>query len=126
MHSQKGNSDEVQVLSMESLTQALISYKFHRLFPLSQYDLPSHNSKILSFPRSLLSDRSGPTIDATASDSQTDTVPPSTSNQPDLVPPRITQEQISQNNPDVDYTRSVPFISTARIYHIDVPNPTQT
>ncbi|KAJ7658833.1 nagb/rpia/CoA transferase-like protein [Mycena polygramma] len=26
------------------------NYKFHRLFPLSQYDLPSHNSRILSFP----------------------------------------------------------------------------
>jgi len=26
------------------------SYKFHRLFPLSQYDLPTHNSTILSFP----------------------------------------------------------------------------
>ncbi|KIJ44365.1 hypothetical protein M422DRAFT_252371 [Sphaerobolus stellatus SS14] len=26
------------------------SYKFHRTFPLSQYDLPTHHSKILSFP----------------------------------------------------------------------------
>ena len=52
------------------------SYKFHRLFPLSQYDLPSHNSQILSFPP--------------GSDSS-----------------KITQEQISQNNPHVDYTRSI-------------------
>jgi translation initiation factor eIF-2B subunit alpha len=28
------------------------SYKFHRLFPLSQYDLPTHTSNILSFPLS--------------------------------------------------------------------------
>lgn len=26
------------------------SYKFHRLFPLSQYDLPTHSTNILSFP----------------------------------------------------------------------------
>ncbi|KAF8504053.1 nagb/rpia/CoA transferase-like protein [Hysterangium stoloniferum] len=26
------------------------SYKFHRMFPLSQYDLPTHNDRILSFP----------------------------------------------------------------------------
>ncbi|KAG8217491.1 hypothetical protein J3R82DRAFT_5637 [Butyriboletus roseoflavus] len=26
------------------------SYKFHRLFPLSQYDLPTHNTSILAFP----------------------------------------------------------------------------
>jgi translation initiation factor eIF-2B subunit alpha len=79
------------------------SYKFHRLFPLSQYDLPSHNSKILSFPRPLLADR----INATTHDStsSTDRSPLPTSDKPDLVPPRITQEQISQNNPDVDYTR---------------------
>ncbi|KAF9005625.1 hypothetical protein BDQ17DRAFT_1353483 [Cyathus striatus] len=63
------------------------SYKFHRLFPLSQYDLPSHHSKILSFPRpetatSLAKDEHG--------------------KKPSV---RITQEQISENNPDVDYTR---------------------
>jgi translation initiation factor eIF-2B subunit alpha len=75
------------------------------LFPLSQYDLPSHNSKILSFPRPLLADR----INATTHDStsSTDRSPLPTSDKPDLVPPRITQEQISQNNPDVDYTRYV-------------------
>ncbi|KAG2368518.1 nagb/rpia/CoA transferase-like protein [Suillus spraguei] len=28
------------------------SYKFHRLFPLSQYDLPTHTANILSFPLS--------------------------------------------------------------------------
>ncbi|KAF8902114.1 hypothetical protein CPB84DRAFT_1910287 [Gymnopilus junonius] len=76
------------------------SYKFHRLFPLSQYDLPSHNSKILSFPRPLLADRRPPN----QSSSSTESTAP-TSDQPDLIPPRITQEQISQNNPDVDYTR---------------------
>jgi len=79
------------------------SYKFHRLFPLSQYDLPSHNSKILSFPRPLLADRINATTHDSTSSTDRSTLP--TSDKPDLVPPRITQEQISQNNPDVDYTR---------------------
>jgi len=64
------------------------SYKFHRLFPLSQYDLPSHNSQILSFPPSLPASSGPLTPTEQASTSST-----------------ITQEQISQNNPYVDYTR---------------------
>ncbi|KAF8654224.1 hypothetical protein AX16_003748 [Volvariella volvacea WC 439] len=76
------------------------SYKFHRLFPLSQYDLPSHNSRILSFPSP-----------ATPWNSMESTSPSSfpageantTGNNPAPVP--ITQEHISRNNPDVDYTR---------------------
>ncbi|EDR14283.1 uncharacterized protein LACBIDRAFT_145994, partial [Laccaria bicolor S238N-H82] len=67
------------------------SYKFHRLFPLSQYDLPSHNSKILSFPN--LSRPEPSTTHSGHARPESDS------------PLRITQEQISQNNPDVDYTR---------------------
>jgi len=74
------------------------SYKFHRLFPLSQYDLPSHNSKILSFPHPFPSDCSPQSLDISTEWS-------STNNHSDPILPRITQEQISQNNPDVDYTR---------------------
>jgi translation initiation factor eIF-2B subunit alpha len=73
------------------------SYKFHRLFPLSQYDLPSHNSQILSFPPSLpanhLTPGNGPLT------------PPDISEYADSTSSRVTQEQISQNNPHVDYTR---------------------
>src|ERR1700722_367967 len=29
------------------------SFKFHRLFPLSQYDLPTHNPNVLAFPRAV-------------------------------------------------------------------------
>ncbi|GLB34982.1 putative eIF-2B alpha beta delta subunits family protein [Lyophyllum shimeji] len=66
------------------------SYKFHRLFPLSQYDLPNHNSRIFSFPRlkSSVSPRAKRTPDELS-----------------VAPTTITQEEISQNNPDVDYTR---------------------
>ncbi|KAK2466943.1 hypothetical protein APHAL10511_001201 [Amanita phalloides] len=66
------------------------SYKFHRLFPLSQYDLPSHNSRIFSFP-----EYSPPAWqnDASKTDLQS------------VIPGKITQEQVSRDNPDVDYTR---------------------
>ncbi|PPQ78103.1 hypothetical protein CVT25_015637 [Psilocybe cyanescens] len=97
------------------------SYKFHRLFPLSQYDLPSHNSKILSFPHPLPVD-----IPSTINSLTKQPLPESSTssnNEPDPIPPRITQEQISENNPDVDYTRSVLLsTSTVRIYNTDVPN----
>ncbi|KAJ7774658.1 hypothetical protein DFH07DRAFT_800406 [Mycena maculata] len=64
------------------------SYKFHRLFPLSQYDLPSHNSRMLSFPSPLQRDRPSP--DQSAAQAS---------------PFSTTQEEIAKNNPDVDYTR---------------------
>ena len=95
------------MLSIDLLTRCpFISYKFHRLFPLSQYDLPSHNSKILSFPRPLLAERASST-NMSARDSTTSAhdLSTPTDEKPDLVPPKITQEQISENNPDVDYTR---------------------
>ncbi|KAH7889721.1 nagb/rpia/CoA transferase-like protein [Phlebopus sp. FC_14] len=57
------------------------SYKFHRLFPLSQYDLPTHNPSILAFPLT------------TANENVS--IEPSTN---------MTHEQIACN-PDVDYTR---------------------
>ncbi|KJA13968.1 hypothetical protein HYPSUDRAFT_72799 [Hypholoma sublateritium FD-334 SS-4] len=82
------------------------SYKFHRLFPLSQYDLPSHNSKILSFPRPLLAERASSTnLSARDSTASAHDLSTPTDEKPDLVPPKITQQQISENNPDVDYTR---------------------
>jgi len=67
------------------------SYKFHRLFPLSQFDLPSHNPRILSFP---------PPIDALEASSA-----PSNSRSVSAVLSSTTQEEIAKNNPDVDYTR---------------------
>ncbi|THU90721.1 nagb/rpia/CoA transferase-like protein [Dendrothele bispora CBS 962.96] len=66
------------------------SYKFHRLFPLSQYDLPSHNPKLLSFTQPRPPGMSLKTQSNNASE---------------VNPHQINQEQIAQNNPDVDYTR---------------------
>lgn len=83
------------------------SYKFHRLFPLSQYDLPTHTPSTLSFP---------------APSAQSDTHDPNSGASPEVSPAgahgnspasgepstaaqwTMTSEQIARN-PDVDYTR---------------------
>ncbi|KAF7970013.1 hypothetical protein HWV62_25382 [Athelia sp. TMB] len=83
------------------------SYKFHRLFPLSQYDLPTHNPSILSFPRTVPSP-SGSAAPSSSPDFQPE--PGNTlmkSKAPTsalMIPLSMTSEQISRN-PDVDYTR---------------------
>jgi len=80
------------------------SYKFHRLFPLSQYDLPSHNSQILSFAQTVQPDSpqliAGNPVDPDSADENSS----GTVSGP-RVPSTITQDQICQNNPNVDYTR---------------------
>ncbi|KAF8921334.1 hypothetical protein CPB85DRAFT_1210285, partial [Mucidula mucida] len=84
------------------------SYKFHRLFPLSQYDLPTHNSKLLSFsvPQGRAHRNSsakppttlpGSSLGSSAAAGVKDSDPPASI--------KISQEQIARNNPDVDYTR---------------------
>ncbi|KAH7871881.1 hypothetical protein F5879DRAFT_798874 [Lentinula edodes] len=73
------------------------SYKFHRMFPLSQYDLPSHNPGVLSFPQAL-SARARPASSGLPSES-------SSSFSSNSSPIKISQEDIARNNPDVDYTR---------------------
>ncbi|KAJ7155994.1 hypothetical protein C8R43DRAFT_998703 [Mycena crocata] len=69
------------------------SYKFHRLFPLSQYDLPSHNPRILSFPSPIERDQS------------MEVASPKSRSVSGAISSSITQEDIARNNPDVDYTR---------------------
>ncbi|KAI0646961.1 nagb/rpia/CoA transferase-like protein [Trametes meyenii] len=80
------------------------SYKFHRLFPLSQYDLPTHNPNILSFttptPRSAGHD------DASSSGAPA-VLPAGSANEgasSSRTERAMTQEQIAKN-PGVDYTR---------------------
>ncbi|KAJ4487988.1 hypothetical protein J3R30DRAFT_3281197 [Lentinula aciculospora] len=73
------------------------SYKFHRMFPLSQYDLPSHNPGVLSFPQTP-SARAHPASSGLSSES-------SSILSDNGSPIKITQEDIARNNPDVDYTR---------------------
>ncbi|KAF5315691.1 hypothetical protein D9611_004670 [Ephemerocybe angulata] len=84
------------------------SYKFHRLFPLSQYDLPSHNSKILSFSSPSRPTRSA-SISRPAEDTTTASDPPTASASTNDTEPTsstsITQQQICKTNPHVDYTR---------------------
>ncbi|KAG5221657.1 translation initiation factor eIF-2B [Salix suchowensis] len=83
----------------------LNSYKFHRLFPLSQYDLPSHKPDILSFTNPLFNSK--PLV---ADAEHEDGVTPSDISNADTHKARsvllsISQEDIYRNNPDVDYTR---------------------
>ncbi|KAL1743950.1 hypothetical protein HDZ31DRAFT_39765 [Schizophyllum fasciatum] len=72
------------------------SYKFHRLFPLSQYDLPTSKPHVLSFPPAL---QPVPPTHAESAEASKASRASEPTNE------RITQEQISQSNPDVDYTR---------------------
>jgi len=83
------------------------SYKFHRLFPLSQYDLPSHNPSILSFRRP--NQRPPPNSIAKPSPVIKHALTPPhislmSSKDSSSDSPIMTPEQISLNNPDVDYT----------------------
>ncbi|KAI0273603.1 IF-2B-domain-containing protein [Gloeopeniophorella convolvens] len=87
------------------------SYKFHRLFPLSQYDLPTHNSKILSFSQPINSTGPGqrrpplsPTESQDGNEVADERAPGSA--RPFKAPSQwtMTPEQIN-TNPDVDYTR---------------------
>ncbi|KAI0798058.1 IF-2B-domain-containing protein [Abortiporus biennis] len=82
------------------------SYKFHRLFPLSQYDLPTHNPSILSFPT--ISPRPSASETSLAGVSphnvQSNQANGSSSTPSRLVQRSMTSEQIARN-PEVDYTR---------------------
>ncbi|KAI0006008.1 nagb/rpia/CoA transferase-like protein [Russula compacta] len=81
------------------------SYKFHRLFPLSQYDLPSHNSGILSFahPTSHPETEQSPQV-TNAQDRTSHELTPVSARLSTASPQRtMTSEQMSRN-PDVDYT----------------------
>jgi translation initiation factor eIF-2B subunit alpha len=74
------------------------SYKFHRLFPLSQYDLPTHNENILALPYA-----------TQGTPMSTGQLPPPAVHSPNHlrtvpVAPALTPEQILKN-PNVDYTR---------------------
>lgn len=96
-----------------SLTQKN-SYKFHRLFPLSQYDLPTHTSNILSFPRQ----PTRPSNSNVARPSVFVPMSPISPIKPKLPPPSASAHSLSYSefamspeqirlNPEVDYTRYV-------------------
>ncbi|OSX65206.1 hypothetical protein POSPLADRAFT_1134495 [Postia placenta MAD-698-R-SB12] len=83
------------------------SYKFHRLFPLSQYDLPTHNSTILSLPtlpqRPAVPRFSGSEPATSTSAAHEAAASASRTSTPEM---KMDAEQISRN-PSVDYTRRV-------------------
>ncbi|KAF8136329.1 hypothetical protein EV363DRAFT_1319316 [Boletus edulis] len=72
------------------------SYKFHRLFPLSQYDLPTHNPNIFAF--------SLPPSSSTHPMSQNNNSSIQTTDESQSTPRTMTHERIACH-PDVDYTR---------------------
>ncbi|KAI0736975.1 nagb/rpia/CoA transferase-like protein [Fomitopsis betulina] len=83
------------------------SYKFHRLFPLSQYDLPTHNPTILAF--STLQHRPTPPESvshgvATSGHGAAREGSPETVIAAPATEMKMTSEQMSRN-PSVDYTR---------------------
>ncbi|KZP02859.1 nagb/rpia/CoA transferase-like protein [Athelia psychrophila] len=83
------------------------SYKFHRLFPLSQYDLPTHNPSILSFPRTVPSLPGAAALSSfpdAHSERENSAMKSRSPTSAISVPLSMTSEQISRN-PDVDYTR---------------------
>lgn len=79
------------------------SYKFHRLFPLSQYDLPTHKPNILSFPLTATT-TPYPTDSVSLDNQQVSTAEQNASTLTHSQTRYMTQEQIARN-PDVDYTR---------------------
>lgn len=79
------------------------SYKFHRLFPLSQYDLPTHKPNILSFPLTATT-TPHPTDSVSLDNQQVSTAEQNASTLTHSQTRYMTQEQIARN-PDVDYTR---------------------
>lgn len=89
------------------LTFPLCSYKFHRMFPLSQYDLPTHTDAILSFsiPANAKSLRPSPTQAKLSAH----TVPRSAA-LPQSAAAALTEEQLKRN-PEVDYTKYAMLIS---------------
>lgn len=104
------------------------SYKFHRLFPLSQYDLPTHNPNILSFPS--IQPRSSETHTAAAGVSPGSQDP---ANYGKPLPTKLAQytektmsvEQIARN-PGVDYTRYFGSLSGFLVSEVPSLSPDQT
>ncbi|OJT15877.1 Translation initiation factor eIF-2B subunit alpha [Trametes pubescens] len=80
------------------------SFKFHRLFPLSQYDLPTHNPNILSFATPPSAEQGSASASAAPAASTKDSGNLGRSSPP--AERAMTQEQIARN-PGVDYTRWV-------------------
>lgn len=71
------------------------SYKFLRLFPLSQYDVPTRHPT-LNFPC--------PQVSKSLGASETTNLPGSTIQRHTSISAKLTPDQIAKNNPTLDYT----------------------
>jgi translation initiation factor eIF-2B subunit alpha len=88
---------------MTALRFYSVSFKFRRLFPLSQYDLPTHGPGILPFPRQVPLPTSV-TNGQSPSDELEDAGPPVDPSAGSLARKSMSVEQIALN-PEVDYTK---------------------
>jgi translation initiation factor eIF-2B subunit alpha len=82
-----------------------ISFKFRRLFPLSQYDLPTHGPGILPFPRHVPEAPLAPAINEQPSGGEPkDAVSPGSTGTGSWMRKSMSVEQVALN-PEVDYTK---------------------
>ena len=82
-----------------------VSFKFRRLFPLSQYDLPTHGPGVLPFPRHVPEAPLEPLINERPScDELKDATLPASTGTGSWTQKSMSAEQIALN-PEVDYTK---------------------
>ena len=82
-----------------------LSFKFRRLFPLSQYDLPTHGPGVLPFPRHVPEAPPVPVINEQPSDNKLDdAVSPAGTDTGSWKRKSMSAEQVALN-PEVDYTK---------------------
>lgn len=89
---------------MADIPDGVHSYKFHRLFPLSQYDLPTHNPSILSFPTPTGQSGGASSVAGGGAAEGTRESQAGAGSSASRAERAMSQEQITKN-PGVDYTR---------------------
>jgi len=81
------------------------SFKFRRLFPLSQYDLPTHGPGVLPFPRHVPEAPPAPVINGQPSGNELeDAASPGRTSPRSWARKAMSLEQVALN-PEVDYTK---------------------
>ena len=82
-----------------------VSFKFRRLFPLSQYDLPTHGPGVLPFPRHVPEAPPVPAVDEQPSGGELkDAASPVGPGTGSWKRKSMSAEQVALN-PEVDYTK---------------------
>ena len=91
--------------SLDDFRAYSVSFKFRRLFPLSQYDLPTHGPGILPFPRHVPEAPPAPVIgERPSGDELKDASLPVSAGTGSWTQKSMSAEQVALN-PEVDYTK---------------------